>query len=128
MPGCFQSRNSHFADSQLETVLYGDVRKSSSCLRSDVNEGAGSRGQLLMPGNEVGVKVSLEDMANGNMIRLGSLKINFDVTLRIDDHSLTLGRHHVGRMRQTAEIKLFKVHRSPPSADTYQFYPANNGD
>ena len=66
-----------------------------------------------MAGNEVGMQVSFEDVANRNVIRLGSIKINLYVPLRVDQNGLALGRKHVGCVGQTAQIELFEVHRCP---------------
>ena len=59
------------------------------------------------------MQVSFEDVANSNLIRVRRLEVNLHVTLRIDHNGLALRCQHVGRMRQTAQIKLFEVHRSP---------------
>src|SRR6266481_3371219 len=110
----FQSLDADLADLQLETILHVRMRERRTRLCSDVDARAGSRGQLLVAGNEVGMEVSLKDVANGNVIRFRSLQINLDVPLRIDHHGLAVGSQHVGRMRQTAQIKLLKVHCLPP--------------
>ena len=63
-----------------------------------------------MAGNEVGMQVSLEDVVNRDLICFRSFQINLHVALRIDDHGFAVGGQHVGRVGQTAQIKLFKIH------------------
>jgi hypothetical protein len=43
-------------------------------------------------GNEIGVQVSFEDVANGNLVLLRGLQVNFYVTLRIDYYRFAFGR------------------------------------
>ena len=113
MPRRFESGDADFSNLQLETVFDGYVRESCTGLRSNVDARAGSRRQFSVSGNKVSMQMSLEDVANGNLILLGGLQINFDVTLRIDHDGLTLRGEHVGCVRQTAQIELFEVHGSP---------------
>jgi hypothetical protein len=61
-------------------------------LRSHVDAGAGSRSQFSVAGNEIGVQVSLEDVANGDAVLLRGLQVDFNVTLRIDYYRLSFGR------------------------------------
>ena len=124
MPRSFESCDAHLPNLQMETVLDRHVREGRLGLRSDVDAGAGSCRQLSVSGDEVGMQVSFEDVANGNTIRLRGLQVNLHVTLRIDHNRFALGGQHVGGMRQTAQIKLFEVHRSPPLQTIRSFYRA----
>jgi hypothetical protein len=54
-----------------------------------------------MTANEVSMEVSLENVPDGNPIRLGSLQINLYITLRIDDNGLAIRRQQVRGVRQT---------------------------
>src|ERR1700722_19308763 len=69
---------------QMESVVHRDMWKSRAGLRSDINLRAAARGQFAMTGDEIGVQVGLEDVADGNVLGFRSLKIDFDVTLRVD--------------------------------------------
>jgi hypothetical protein len=96
--GGFESRDAHLADLQLKTVFDCCVRERGFGLRSHVDAGAGSRCQLAVAGNEIGMKMSFEDVANGNVVLLCGLQVNLYITLRIDYNSLSFGRQHVGRV------------------------------
>ena len=54
-----------------------------------------------MSGNEIGVQVSLEDVANRDLILLRSLQIDLHIALRVDHNRLALRRQHVRCVRQT---------------------------
>jgi hypothetical protein len=90
--GGFESRDAHLADLQLEAVFDCYVRECGLGLRSHVDAGAGSRSQFSVAGNEIGVQVSLEDVANGDAVLLRGLQVDFNVTLRIDYYRLSFGR------------------------------------
>ena len=57
------------------------------------------------------------------LIGYGGVQINFHIALRIDHHGLAVGGEHVRGMRQTSQIKLFEIHRSPARCWN-RFYPA----
>jgi hypothetical protein len=77
------------------------MREGRASLITDVNGGSGSGRQLAMTGDEVGVEMSLENVTNLNLVRLGGLEVNIDVPLWIDDHRLALRGQQVRGMRQT---------------------------
>src|SRR5579871_739995 len=59
------------------------------------------------------MKVSFKDMADGIAVLSSSGKIEFDISLRIYDHRFAVGSEHVRGMRQTPQVELLKIHRSP---------------
>src|ERR1019366_2524402 len=98
------------ADAKHVAVAYGAVRERRIrfCAEHDIRATALS--QLPMSADEVGVKVRLEDVANGHAKRLRSVEILIDIALRIDDDSLTAIRDQVRRVRQASEVELVEVH------------------
>src|SRR5579863_6967245 len=86
----FERSDAHLSNLQLETVFDCYMRESRAGLGSNVDTRAGSLGEPLVSGNEVSVQVCLEDVSNGNTTLVGSLKVNLDITLRIDYHRFPL--------------------------------------
>ena len=108
--GSFEDANGGLAKFQFETVGDGDVREGGSGLRAHVDGRAGTGGEFTVAGDEVGVEMAFENVADGHAVIGGGFQIEFDVTLRIDDDGFAFGSEHVGSMGQTAEIELFEVH------------------
>ena len=67
-------------------------------------------GQLFVAGDEIGVQVGLEDVADADAVLLGRLQVNLDITLRIDDDGLAFRCQQVGGVGQTSQVELFEVH------------------
>ncbi len=89
------------------------MRKSRLSGFADIDGCAGAGGQFLMAGNEVGVQMSFEDVANLQILFLRGFEIDLNIALRIDDDRFALGPEQVRGMGQTSQIKLFEVHRPP---------------
>jgi hypothetical protein len=67
-----------------------DVGKCSSSLRSDVDLGSSPGSEFLMSRDEIGVEVSLENIADRALMFGGCLQIQIDVSLRIDHDRFAL--------------------------------------
>jgi hypothetical protein len=65
---------------------------------------------FIVSGDEVGVEVGFEDAANHGTVHPRGVDVDVDIPPRINHGSLSVGKEQVRRMRQTAEIKLFKMH------------------
>jgi hypothetical protein len=67
-----------------------------------------------MTGDEIGMKVGQEDVANAEVVIRRERQILIDVTLRIDHGggAAVLVRYDVGGMRQTVQVKLLEDHAS----------------
>jgi hypothetical protein len=63
-----------------------------------------------VPGNEIRVQMSLENVPNFEPVLLGCFDVLIDIALRIDDRRLSFRPNHVRPVRQAPEIELFKVH------------------
>ena len=70
----------------------------------------GAGRQLVVSGDEIGVQMRLEDMADLEILLLRCLQINLNITLRIDDDGFAFRSQHVRGVCQTAQIELFEVH------------------
>ena len=116
MTGSFQHADAESAHGQLKAVSHGHVGKLCASAGSDVDFRTGSSGELLVSGDKIGVKVSLEDVPNGDALCVRGIQVEVNVTLGIDHHPLALRRQQVGGVRQTAQIKLFKMHALPSPA------------
>src|SRR5581483_8731033 len=64
MPGRFQDTDAALAEADFIAITQWDVGKLCACLNADVDAGTGTRGELLVSGDEVGVQVRLEDMGD----------------------------------------------------------------
>ena len=58
--------------------------------------------KFFMSGDEVGVQMGFENVADFQIMLPRSFQIDFDISLRIHDYRLALGTKQVGGMRQTA--------------------------
>src|ERR1044071_7539184 len=92
--------------------------KLGACLFTKDNLRARASRDLLMPADEVGVQVRFDHILDLQPLRLGLREILINITLRIDNRSLTLRPNQVRSMRQASKIELFKVHR-------IRVYPCN---
>jgi hypothetical protein len=63
-----------------------------------------------MSGNKIRVQMSFENVANLDALSVRGLEVKINVPLRIDHYRLAPGRQQIGSVRETAQIKLFKVH------------------
>src|SRR6516162_2870553 len=98
------------ASAQRETVAHGNVGKGCPCGAREIYVGSRAPGQLAMSGDEVGMQMGLEDVADLQSMLLRSVEVDLHVTLRVDDDSLAFRRQQVRGMCQTAEIELFEEH------------------
>src|SRR5262249_46977425 len=82
---------------------------------AEVNPRAGAGRELAVTGNEVGMQVGLDDMADRQALRRRFLQVLIDVAPRVHDRRLALRPDDVGRLSETAEVELLEVHRSRDS-------------
>jgi hypothetical protein len=68
-----------------------------------------------MPGDEVSVEVSEEDMAGLEAKLLGVGQVLLDIALRVDDDGGRAGfvSEQIGSAGETTQVVLFEDHRSP---------------
>jgi hypothetical protein len=83
-------------------------------LRAHVDGCTRADGQLFMAGDEVGVQMSLEDVADGEALVRSGLQIQLDIALGIDHYGFAFRSQQVGSVRQTTQIKLFEIHERSP--------------
>ena len=60
----------------------------------------------MMTGNEVGVKVSIDNVPNLQTIVLTSVKVGVGVTLSINDRCDACRTNQIGRVRQTPQTEM----------------------
>ena len=89
-PGVSSAVRQSVADLQLEAVMQRDVLELRARGRADVDLRAGSLRQLPVAGDEVGMQVRLEDVADREAVLLRGFEVDLDIALRIDDHRLAL--------------------------------------
>ena len=106
----FEKAQTAAAEADLVALRHRNVRELRAGPRAHVDLGAGAGGQLAVPGNEIGMQVSLDDIRDAQVVFARGFQVDLDVALRIDDHRDAFGAGHIRSMRQTTEIELFEVH------------------
>ena len=92
------------------------MRKGRSCLRTHIDCRARAGRQFPVPGNKVGVQMALKNVPDGDAMVRSSFQVQLHIPLRIDDDGFAFRGQQVGSVRQTSQIELFEIHRSPPVA------------
>ena len=69
---------------QLESIANGHVLEGRSRLRAHIDFRSRACGSSLMPGNEISVQVSFENVADGRAPLVGGLEVKLHIALRID--------------------------------------------
>src|ERR1022692_3635464 len=110
MTRSFDPVDAYFTDPQLETLFHRDMGKRCPSLIADVDGGAGSRCQLFVAGDKIGMQVGLEDVPDADVLLLRRFQVDFDITLRIDYDRFAVRCEHVGGVGQTSQVELFEVH------------------
>src|SRR5215813_8982804 len=118
MSRSFESTNLHRSHVHLGTISKWGMWKSCVGCGADIDGRAGASCEFLVSGNEVGVEVSFENVADPKALLFRRLQIDIDITLRVDDRSFAVGADHVGRVRQTAQVELFEIHSNHPTLTT----------
>ena len=114
--GCFEDANATVAEEDLVSVAKGLMRKLRSGRGSHTNLCAGALRKLAVSGNKISVKMRFEDVFDRDVLLRGSVEVDLDITLRIDDECLALGGEQVGSVREACEEELFELHGYPPGA------------
>src|SRR5262249_10970170 len=99
------------AELNLVSVLDRDVRKLSTGSRAKIDLRSGAVGEFAMSRNEVGMKVSLDDVFDLPLPVGCCLEIDVHVTLRIDDGCNAVRRNHVRSVGQAAQIESLDLYR-----------------
>jgi hypothetical protein len=74
-------------------------------------------GEFAVAGDEVGMKMSLDYMADLQPLVLGFLKVNVDVPLRIHHGGFPVRADQIGGMREAAETELLEKHLLSPALE-----------
>src|SRR5712691_795864 len=92
------------------------VRETCAGAGAQINLRARACREFAVTGNEVGMKVRLDDVGNLQLEPLRFLQIDFDVALRVHHRRDSFRAELVRCVRQAAEVELLKVHGPPCSA------------
>src|SRR5262249_1144634 len=101
------------AEPDLHTVMDRDVGKVRSGGCPQVHVSARQRSQLLVPADEVGVKVGFDDVFDAKTVPDSLFDIDSRVALRVDHRGNSFTSDQIRSVRQTAQVELLKVHESP---------------
>jgi hypothetical protein len=88
-----------FADSKLFAVAYGSMRKLNAGFFAEDDLGARACGDFLVAAHEICVQVCFDDVLDLETLRRSFREIFVDITLRIDNHRLTIGANQIRRVR-----------------------------
>src|ERR1700686_3698691 len=91
----------HIAHDDLAALMHRNELKLRRS-RTEIDPGARSRGQLVMPGNEIGMAVRLNRVPDGDSVSLRVFKVDIDVPLLIDNGCFVSGPDEVGRMGEAS--------------------------
>ena len=89
MAGGLQNLEAHFPNLEFEPIVNTDVRERGICASADIDSCTRPRGQLFVAGNEIGVHMGLENVADFQATGGGSVKVNVHVPLRVNHDCLT---------------------------------------
>ncbi len=81
---------------------------------AEVDGGVAAIAELEMAGDEVGMEVREEDVADVQAESVSVVDVLLDVALRVDDDGRVAGfvADEIGGVREAAEVVLFEDHRS----------------
>jgi hypothetical protein len=111
MPGSLQKPQANLAERNLILIAHRMMRKGCAGAFAQIDLCAGARRQFLMPGDEIRVQMSLNDMRDAQPALARNVEIEADVALRIDYGRYTVGADRIRCVRQATEIELFEDHR-----------------
>src|SRR5580704_2974598 len=92
---------------QRVPVFYGGVRKGRARRSSDIDARARTFGKFVVPGDEVGVQVSFDDVLDLQALFGGEIDVKVDVALGVYDSRDSSGTDQVGGVGEAAEEELF---------------------
>jgi len=110
MPRCMYHFQCYFSNGENLPVLCKVKLKISFGARSINNRCACLFAKVKMAAYKIGVKVSLDDVLDGEPIFRGLIDIERDVALRIDHAGHAIRAQHIRGMGQASEVKLLEVH------------------
>src|SRR5262245_26228231 len=111
--GGLQDAENDFADPELVAVFGRRVIDSRSGFTPDDDLRPRALGKLAMAADEFGVQLRLDHVSDLQPFGFGFVDVLLDVALRIDDRRFAPGADQIRSMRQTAQIKLLEVHKTP---------------
>src|SRR5204863_5665905 len=100
--GCFEESEFQPAKVDHVSILDATVREGGAGQMRNQNRGAGTLRQFAMAAHEISVKVSLDDVANGEAETLRFIDVDIDVSSRIDDRRFPFGPDQVRSLREAA--------------------------
>ncbi len=112
--GGFEDLEAEAGEVEGVAVFHGDEFVLGLGLGAEADVGAAAVAEFEMAGEEVGVEVSEEDVADLYAELVGVVDVLLDVALRIDDDGGAAGfvGDEVGRVGEAAEVVLLEEHAS----------------
>jgi hypothetical protein len=113
--GGFQHLEAHRAERKRVPIAHRHEVVFGAGASAHADHGADAIAQLEVPGDEIGVEMGQEHVADTTAEPGGVLEVTLDVALRIDDHrcAAVLVGDQVRRMRQAAEVVLLQDRGGP---------------
>src|SRR5262245_50386191 len=111
--GSLQHAENDFADPELVAVLAGRVIHRRVRFTPEAYLSPRAFGKLAMAADEIGVQMRLDHISDLQPFGFGFVDVLLHVALRIDDRRFAPGADQIRSMRQTSQIKLLEVHKTP---------------
>ena len=110
--GGFEDLQAQAGEVERVAILHGDEGVLGLGAAAEMDGGAAAVAQFQMAGDEVGVEVGEEDVADLEAEFFGVGEVLLDVALRVDDDGGAAGfvAEQVGGVGEAAEVVLFQNH------------------
>ena len=110
--GGFEDLQAHAGEVECVAVVHGDEGVLGDGAGAEMDGGAAAIAELEMAGDEVGVEVREEDVADLEAECVGVVEILLDVALRVDDDGGVAGfvAEKIRGVGEAAEVVLFQDH------------------
>src|SRR5262249_10272470 len=111
--GSLQDAENDFADPELVAVLGGRVIDSRAGFTPEDDLRPGAFGKLAMAADEIGGQMRLDHISDLPPFGFSFVDVLLDVALRVGDRRFAPGADQIRSVRQTTQIKLLEVHKTP---------------
>src|SRR5262249_17409769 len=112
--GRFEHAQRDGAEAELITIVYGAMRKGSTGAVAEHNVRPGACRELPMAAYKIGVQMRLNNVFDLETMGSSFLEILLDIPLGIHHNRFAVSPNQVRRVCQTSQIKLVKIHATPP--------------
>jgi hypothetical protein len=110
----FEHAQRDVAEVELITIVHGAVREGGAGTVAEHNVRPGACREFPMAAHKIGVQMRFNNVCDLETLGRGFLEILLDIALGIHHSRFTVSPNQVGRVCQTSQIKLLKIHAASP--------------